>query len=223
MVSGKDAMSSAASARPLVALWSQQHRVILHLLAQLAQGIDWDPNQRRMAVQRVRQRLSRHIQLERHALYPLLRAALEGDPGLLTLPVQGRESSTSAPQQLEQQLRDLLPELTQFLHQAERSPQQLDLDAARRFHHQLRTQFEQEERLLYPLVVRWVSPEAEQQQLRLFYQRLKATLAAPASSSRNSRASLEDWERQAVTRPVLPKEKLRKTLHPTPGVPLVKP
>ncbi|MCJ2543213.1 hemerythrin domain-containing protein [Thermostichus vulcanus] len=207
-------MSSAAPDRPLVTLCAEQHRVILQLLAQLSRATDWDLGQRRTAAQRLRQRLSRHIQLERHALYPLLRSSLNGAPSLHSDPVSGTESLVNSLEHLEQQLRDLLPELTQFLHQAERSPQQLDPAAALRFHHQLRAQFEQEEQILHPLLTRCVSAEAEQQQLRLFHRRLQATLSSRASTTRHRRPSLEELERQAVTRPVLPNEKLSKTLYP---------
>ncbi|MEN9230836.1 MAG: hemerythrin domain-containing protein [Thermostichus sp. DG02_5_bins_236] len=196
-------MSSAASARPLVTLCAEQHRVILQLLAQLSRATDWDLSQRRTTAQRLRQRLSRHIQLERHALYPLLRSCLNRDSSLHSERVSRTKSLVN---HLEQQLRDLLPELTQFLHQAERSPQQLDPTAALRFHHQLCTQFEQEEQILHPVLSRYVSAEAEQQQLRLFHKRLQATLSSHAPTARNRRPSLEELERQAVTRPVLPNE-----------------
>lgn len=202
-------MSSAAPDRPLVTLCARQHRVILHLLAQLSRATDWDLSQRRTAVQRLRQRLSRHIQLERHALYPLLQSALNQDLSLSSDPTDRASETKSFVNQvnrLEQQLRDLLPDLTQFLHQAERSPQQLDPAAALRFYHQLRVQFEQEERILHPLLSRCVSAEAEQKQLRLFHKRLQATLSSHAPLTRKHRPSLEELERQAVTRPVLPNE-----------------
>ncbi|MFT0786627.1 hemerythrin domain-containing protein [Synechococcus sp. H55.10] len=177
----------------LVALCAEQHRVILQFLARLSRASELDLEQRRLWVQRLRQRLSRHIQLERHVLYPLLRTALAADPQL-----------SSQVNGLEQQLRDQIPELTRFLHQAEREPQQLDPSAALHFYRQLRAQFEQEEKLLHPLFAQRVSPAAEQQQLRLFRKRLQAS--APSSAGR--RLNLEEWERQAVTRPVLPRERL---------------
>ncbi|MFS8861063.1 hemerythrin domain-containing protein [Synechococcus sp. B60.1] len=177
----------------LVALCAEQHRVILQFLARLSRASELDLEQRRLWVQRLRQRLSRHIQLERHVLYPLLRTALAADPQL-----------SSQVNGLEQQLRDQIPELTRFLHQAEREPQQLDPSAALHFYRQLRAQFEQEEKLLHPLFAQHVSPAAEQQQLRLFRKRLQAS--APSSAGR--RLNLEEWERQAVTRPVLPRERL---------------
>ncbi|MCF2970719.1 hemerythrin domain-containing protein [Synechococcus sp. Nb3U1] len=188
-------MSSAASTRPLATLCAEQHRVILQLLTRLSQATDWELGQKRTAAQRLRQRLSRHIQLERHALHPLLRSSLNGDPSL-----------HAQLNRQEQQLRDLLPELTHFLHQAERSPQQLDPAVALRFYHQLRDQFQQEEHVLHPLLARCVSAEAEQQQLRLFHRRLQATLSSSSSATQNRRPSLEELERQAVTRPVLPNE-----------------
>ncbi|MFS8886152.1 hemerythrin domain-containing protein [Synechococcus sp. H70.2] len=178
----------------LVALWAEQHRVILQLLARLSRASELDLEQRRLWVQRLRQRLSRHIQLERHALYPLLRAALAAEPRL-----------SSQVEGLEQRMRDQIPELTRFLHQAEREPQQLDPSAALHFYQQLRAQFEQEEKLLHPLFAQRVSPAAEQQQLRLFRKRLQAS--APSSAA-GRRSGLEEWERQAVTRPVLPRERL---------------
>jgi len=187
-------MSSSAPAPTLVALCAEQHRVILQFLTRLSQAPELDLGQRRTCAQRLRQRLSRHIQLERHALYPLLRPPLQGD----------RHLSTQV-DQLEQQLRDLLPELTRFLHQAERAPQHLDPSAALHFHQQLQAQFEQEEQVLHPLFADHVSPEAEQHQLRLFHKRLQATVA-PHTPARNRRSSLEELERQAVTRPVLPNE-----------------
>ncbi|MGQ9837486.1 MAG: hemerythrin domain-containing protein [Cyanobacteriota bacterium] len=204
-------MSSVAPDRPLATLCAGQHRVILQLLARLSRATDWDLNQRRTAAQRLRQRLSRHIQLERHALYPLLQSALNQDPSLHSdsaAPTDWANRAKSLVNQmnrLEQKLRDLLPDLTQFLHQAERSPQQLDPAAALRFYHQLRAQFEQEEQILHPLLS-CVSAEAEQQQLRLFHKRLQATLSSRAPLTRKRRSSLEELERQAVTRPVLPSE-----------------
>ncbi|MFS8854264.1 hemerythrin domain-containing protein [Synechococcus sp. H55.2] len=177
----------------LVALCAEQHRVILQFLARLSRASELDLEQRRLWVQRLRQRLSRHIQLERHVLYPLLRTALAADPQL-----------SSQVNGLEQQLRDQIPELTRFLHQAEREPQQLDPSAALHFYRQLRAQFAQEEQLLPSLFAQRVSPAAEQQQLRLFRKRLQAS--APSSAGR--RLNLEEWERQAVTRPVLPRERL---------------
>ncbi|MFS8901053.1 hemerythrin domain-containing protein [Synechococcus sp. H60.2] len=178
----------------LVALCAEQHRVILQFLARLSRASELDLEQRRLWVQRLRQRLSRHIQLERHVLYPLLRTALAADPQL-----------SSQVNGLEQQLRDQIPELTRFLHQAEREPQQLDPSATLHFYRQLRAQFEQEEKLLHPLFAQRVSPAAEQQQLRLFRKRLQAS--APSSAA-GRRSGLEEWERQAVTRPVLPRERL---------------
>ena len=177
----------------LVALWAEQHRVILQLLARLSRAAELDLEQRRLWVQRLRQRLSRHIQLERHALYPLLRAALAAEPRL-----------SSQVEGLEQRMRDQIPELTRFLHQAEREPQQLDPSAALHFYRQLRAQFEQEEKLLHPLFAQHVSPAAEQQQLRLFRKRLQASVSRSATGRRSS---LEEWERQAVTRPVLTHER----------------
>ncbi len=188
-------MSPSASAGTLVALCAEQHRVTLQFLARLSRAPELDLEQRRLCVQRLRQRLSRHIQLERHAFYPLLRAALAADLHL-----------SAQLDQLEQHLRDQIPELTRFLHQAEREPQQVDPSAAFHFYQQLRAQFEQEEKLLHPLFAQHVSPAAEQQQLRLFRQRLQAS-AASKSSAGSHRAALEKLERQAVTRPVVPHER----------------
>ncbi|MEN9225479.1 MAG: hemerythrin domain-containing protein [Thermostichus sp. HHBFW_bins_43] len=196
-------MSSSAPASTLVALCAEQHRVILRLLTRLSQAADLDLGQRRTYAQKLRQRLSRHIQLERHAFYPLLRPALKGAPHL-SIQLDQLDQS-------EQRLRDLLPDLTRFLHQAERAPQQLDAAAALYFRRQLQAQFEQEEQVLHPLFADHVSPEAEQQQLRLFHKRLQATVA-PQASARNRRPSLEELERQAVTRPVLPNERLWNTV-----------
>ncbi len=187
-------MSPSASAGTLVALCAEQHRVTLQFLARLSRAPELDLEQRRLCVQRLRQRLSRHIQLERHVLYPLLRTALAADPHRI-----------AQIDRLEQHLRDQLPELTRFLHQVEREPQQLDPAAALHFYRQLRAQFEQEEKLLHPLFAQHVSPAAEQQQLRLFRKRLQASAS---SSAAGRRPSLEEWERQAVTRPVLPHERL---------------
>ncbi len=187
-------MSPSASAGTLVALCAEQHRVILQFLAGLSRAAELDLEQRRLWVQRLRQRLSRHIQLERHVLYPLLRTALAADPHRL-----------AQIDRLEQHLRDQIPELTRFLHQGERDPQQLDPAAALHFYRQLRAQFEQEEKLLHPLFAQHVSPAAEQQQLRLFRKRLQASAS---SSAAGRRPSLEELERQAVTRPVLPHERL---------------
>ncbi len=198
VISVMRAMSSTDPARPLAALCSSQHRVILQLLSQLSQATDWDLGQRRTAIQKLRQRLSRHIQLERHALYPLLRSSLDGDA-----------DQCAQINHQEQQLRDLLPQLTCFLHQAERSPQQLDPAVALGFYHQLRVQFQQEEQVLYPLLANCVSAAAEQRQLHLFRRRLQATLSAHSPASRSRRPSLEELERQAVTRPVLPGEQFR--------------
>lgn len=188
-------MSSSASAGTLVALCAEQHRVILQFLTRLSRAAELDLEQRRLYVQRLRQRLSRHIQLERHVLYPLLRSALQGEPHL-SAQMEG----------LEQHLRDQIPELTRFLHQAERTPQQVDPSAALYFYRQLRAQFEQEEKVLHPLFAQHVSPAAEQQQLRLFRRRLQAS-AASNSSADSRRVALEELERQAVTRPVLPNER----------------
>ena len=188
-------MSPSDSAGTLVVLCAEQHRVILQFLARLSRTPELDLEQRRLCVQRLRQRLSRHIQLERHVFYPLLRSALAADPQL-----------SSQVDGLEQQLRDQIPELTRFLHQAERDPQQLDPSAALHFYRQLRAQFEQEEKLLHPLFAQHVSPAAEQQQLRLFRKRLQAS-AASNSSAGSRRAALEEMERQAVTRPVFPNER----------------
>ncbi|MFS8822436.1 hemerythrin domain-containing protein [Synechococcus sp. W60.2] len=187
-------MSPSASAGTLVVLCAEQHRVTLQFLARLSRAPELDLEQRRLCVQRLRQRLSRHIQLERHVLYPLLRTALAADP-----------HRSAQIDRLEQQLRDQIPELTRFLHQAERDPQQLDPTSALHFYRQLRAQFEQEEKLLHPLFAQHVSPAAEQQQLRLFRKRLQASAS---SSAAGRRPSLEEWERQAVTRPVFPHERL---------------
>ncbi len=187
-------MSPSASAGTLVALCAEQHRVTLQFLAGLSRAAELDLEQRRLWVQRLRQRLSRHIQLERHVLYPLLRTALAADTNL-----------SAQIDRLEQHLRDQIPELTRFLHQAERDPQQLDPAAALHFYRQLRAQFEQEEKLLHPLFAQHVSPAAEQQQLRLFRKRLQASAS---SSAAGRRPNLEELERQAVTRPVLPHERL---------------
>ena len=187
-------LTRATSAGTLIALCAEQHRVILQFLTRLSRAPELDLEQRRLCVQRLRQRLSRHIQLERHVLYPLLRSALQGDPHL-----------SDQIERLEQHLRDQIPELTRFLHQAERDPQQLDPTSALHFYRQLRAQFEQEEKLLHPLFAQHVSPAAEQQQLRLFRKRLQASAS---SSAAGRRPSLEEWERQAVTRPVFPHERL---------------
>ncbi len=184
----------ASSGGTLVALCAKQHRVILQAFLHLSRVSQLDLEQRRTSIQKLRQRLSRHIQLERHALYPLLRAALAADTNL-----------SGQIDRLEQHLRDQIPGLTRFLHQAERDPQQLDPAAAFHFYRQLRAQFEQEEKLLHPLFAQHVSPAAEQQQLRLFRKRLQASAS---SSAAGRRPNLEELERQAVTRPVLPHERL---------------
>ena len=188
-------MSPSASAGTLVVLCAEQHRVTLQFLARLSRAPELDLEQRRLCVQRLRQRLSRHIQLERHALYPLLRAALGADPDRLSQ-LDG----------LEQQMRDQIPELTCFLHQAERDPQRLDLGAALHLYQQLRAQFMQEEKVVQPLFAQHVSLEAEEQQLRLFRKRLQASTTFQ-SSANSRRTKMEEWERQAVTRPVLSPER----------------
>jgi hypothetical protein len=189
-------LTRATSAGTLIALCAEQHRVILQFLARLSRAPDLE--QRRLCVQRLRQRLSRHIQLERHVLYPLLRSALQADPHL-----------SDQIERLEQHLRDQIPELTRFLHQSERTPQQVDPSAALHFYRQLRAQFDQEEKILilHPLFAQHVSPEAEQQQLRLFRKRLQAS-AASNRSAHSRRVALNELERQAITRPVLPNERL---------------
>ncbi|ABD03587.1 MULTISPECIES: hemerythrin domain-containing protein [unclassified Synechococcus] len=189
-------LTRATSAGTLIALCAEQHRVILQFLTRLSRAPELDLEQRRLCVQRLRQRLSRHIQLERHVLYPLLRSALQGDPHL-----------SDQIERLEQHLRDQIPELTRFLHQSERTPQQVDPSAALHFYRQLRAQFDQEEKILHPLFAQHVSPEAEQQQLRLFRKRLQAS-AASNRSAHSRRVALNELERQAITRPVLPNERL---------------
>ena len=179
-------MASSPAGGTLVGLWANQHRVILQAFLNLSRASQLDLEQ---------QRLSRHIQLERHALYPLLRAALGADPDRLSQ-LDG----------LEQQMRDQIPELTCFLHQAERDPQRLDLGAALHLYQQLRAQFMQEEKVVQPLFAQHVSLEAEEQQLHLFHKRLQASTTFQ-SSANSRRTKMEEWERQAVTRPVLSPER----------------
>jgi hemerythrin-like domain-containing protein len=188
-------VASSPAGGTLVGLWANQHRVILQAFLNLSRASQLDLEQQRLFVQRLRQRLSRHIQLERHALYPLLRAALGVDPDRLSQ-LDG----------LEQQMRDQIPELTCFLHQAERDPQRLDLGAALHLYQQLRAQFMQEEKVVQPLFAQQVSLEAEEQQLRLFRKRLQASTTFQ-SSANSRRTKMEEWERQAVTRPVLSPER----------------
>jgi hypothetical protein len=99
-----------------------------------------------------------------------------------------------------------IPELTCFLHQAERDPQRLDLGAALHLYQQLRAQFMQEEKVVQPLFAQHVSLEAEEQQLHLFRKRLQASTTFQ-SSANSRRTKMEEWERQAVTRPVLSPER----------------
>jgi hemerythrin-like domain-containing protein len=188
-------VASSPAGGTLVGLWANQHRVILQAFLNLSRASQLDLEQQRLFVQRLRQRLSRHIQLERHALYPLLRAALGADPDRLSQ-LDG----------LEQQMRGQIPELTCFLHQAERDPQRLDLGAALHLYQQLRAQFMQEEKVVQPLFAQHVSLEAEEQQLRLFRKRLQASTTFQ-SSANSRRTKMEEWERQAVTRPVLSPER----------------
>lgn len=54
-------MASSPAGGTLVGLWANQHRVILQAFLNLSRASQLDLEQQRLFVQRLRQRLSRHI------------------------------------------------------------------------------------------------------------------------------------------------------------------
>ncbi|MEN9204890.1 MAG: hemerythrin domain-containing protein [Thermostichales cyanobacterium SZTDM-1c_bins_54] len=159
----------------LIYLCEQQHRQILNLARQVVEAYRSGaalPDKVHI-VKQLRQRLSRHIQLERHALFPLMRRYTAGDEWV------GRRVK-----QLEQAVQQLIPMATLFLHEAEQHPERGHLPAAENFFQDLRHQFIQEEKNLHLLYLRLVPPQDEAVQLENFKQRLLATVAANTGSHR---------------------------------------
>lgn len=202
-------MVSASATRPLLTLCKGQHHIILELLHRLTgpEEPQLDRDKRLQIVQSVRQRLSRHLQLMRHGFYPPLRQ-------------QGSED-----QELESQIKHfeeatakLVPQATQFLHQAERNPGESCQSKATEMYRKLKSHFQIEQQQLHVLYSQHVPLALEQKQLQIFRKRLLVTLSrdtsVPAHSSNNadprtpSTRRPTDWEldREAITRPVLPGE-----------------
>ncbi|MDX2273317.1 MAG: hemerythrin domain-containing protein [Cyanobacteriota bacterium] len=192
----------SSSPRTLVHLCEGQHQDVLDLLYPLTQASSqtWSPQDRLLQVQRLRQRLSRHLQLERHAFYPPLRQQTAADAEL------SRQLEAC-----EQGMSKLLPQAIGFLHEAERNPGYSWTQAASSLYQKLAAQFEWENRQLHPLFLQYVPLPLEQKQLKLFRRRLLATVsqhtqATPLPcnelSSLPSRPSVMELDRQAITQPV---------------------
>jgi len=159
----------------LIYLCEQQHRHILSLSRQVVEAYRSGatlPDKVNL-IKQLRQRLSRHIQLERHALFPLIHRYTAGDEWV------GRRV-----QQLQQSIQQLIPSATLFLHEVQRHPERQHLKAAENFFQDLRHQFIQEEKNLHLLYLRLVPPKDEAEQLQVFKQRLLATVAANTGSHR---------------------------------------
>jgi len=159
----------------LIYLCEQQHRQILNLSRQVVESYRSGATlpDKVTVIKQLRQRLSRHIQLERHALFPLMHRYTAGDEWV------GRRVK-----QLEQAIQQLIPSATLFLHEVQQHPERGHLPAADNFCQDLRHQFIQEEKNLHLLYLRLVPPQDEAAQLETFKQRLLATVAANTGSHR---------------------------------------
>ncbi|GAB4213418.1 MAG: hypothetical protein OHK0012_09510 [Synechococcales cyanobacterium] len=159
----------------LIYLCEQQHRQILNLGRQVTEAyrVGLSLPEKVQLIKQLRSRLSRHIQLERHALFPLMYRYTAGD-----------EWISRRVKQLEQSVQQIIPKAVLFLHEAEQFPDRPHLQAAQDFIQDLRYQFIQEEKHLHLLYLRLVPPKDEQEQLNLYKQRLLATVAANTGSHR---------------------------------------
>jgi hypothetical protein len=199
-------MPADLTTRKLTALCQHQHANVLNLLSHLieTQGRLLSTEDRLQTVRLLRQRLSRHIQIERHALFPPLRQQAAQNTAL-SLQID----------QLEQGMATILPDAILFLHRAERNPDQPYAHEARVLYRRLKAQFELEEKQLYPLFCHFVPVWLEEKQMRLFRQRLQLTVSRSSktspvtripqslqSSAAMRRPTAEEMDRQAITRPV---------------------
>ncbi len=217
-------MVSASTARPLLTLCKGQHYTILELLHRLT-GPE-EPKLKRESrlqiIQNLRQRLSRHLQLMRHGFYPPLRQQSSGN-GELTLQIKRFEEATAK----------LIPQATQFLHQAERHPGQSCQGKAIEMYQKLQAHFEIEQSQLHELYKQHVPVALEQKQLQIFRKRLMATVSrdtsVPVPINKESapkketapkpqpprRPTVQELDREAITRPVFPGETFWPTVSPT--------
>lgn len=214
-------MVSASAARPLLTLCKGQHYTILELLHRLT-GPE-EPKLKREArlqiIRNLRQRLSRHLQLMRHGFYPPLRQQ-STDNGELALQIKLFEEATAK----------LIPQATQFLHQAERNPGQSCQGKAIEMYQKLQAHFEIEQSQLHGLYIRHVPVAQEQKQLQIFRKRLLATVSRdtsipvpikdtapkqdPTPPKTPPRRSVEELDREAITRPVFPGETFWPSVSP---------
>ncbi len=195
-------LADQLSDRPLLTLCQTQHLQVLDLLEQFLALAD-DPSLREArldVVQQLRQRLSRHVQLMRHGFYPPLRKLVQ-DNSTLNQKVTEFEDASAA----------IVPVATDFLHQAERSPELTYHQEAGQLYQKLRSHFETEQNQLHPLFARYVPLKKEQKQLDFFRKRLEMTVAQDPSSPTTvppRRPTAEELDRQAITRPVRPGENI---------------
>lgn len=217
-------MASASAARPLLTLCKSQHYTILALLHRLTGPEEprLERGKRLQIIQNLRQKLSRHLQLMRHGFYPPLRQQAEGNQPL-QLQIKRFEEATAK----------LIPQATQFLHQAERHPGQSCQGRAIEMYQKLQAHFDMEQKHLHTLYSRHVPITLEQKQLQIFRKRLMATVSRdtsvpvpiaqkpPVRRTTSAplpippRPSVQELDREAITRPVFPGETLWPTVTPS--------
>ncbi len=197
-------MSTDLANRPLVTLCRTQHFQVLELLQQLI-SLGEDPavrEERLEIVQQLRQRLSRHIQLMRHGFYPSLREQASAD-----------EMFERKISQFEEAMTTLLPTVIGFLHQAERNPEQGYPKQCQLLHQKLSAHFEKEQKQLHVLFARHVPLKREEWHLKVFRKRLEVTVSQDPNYTGpiqppSRRPTVEELDRQAITRPVRPGESI---------------
>jgi hypothetical protein len=198
-------MSSTLTERPLLKTCHHQQGVILKLIQQLT-GIEEPqlPSKNRLQIiQHLRQKLSRHVQMMRHAVYPSLHKSISTQP-TLTDQVTHIEKATAA----------LVPQVTEFLYRVELSPEQSCQSEANTINELLKSYFEKETLQLYPIYIQNVPVDREERHFHLFQKRLKVTVnnyktaASPAKTIPDPYPTAEDLDREAITRPILPGETL---------------
>lgn len=199
-------MSCNVTERPLLSACCQQQEIILKLIQQLT-GTE-EPQlpsaSRLQIIQHLRQKLSRHVQMMRHAVYPSLHKSIS-DQTTLADQATHIEKATAA----------LVPQATEFLHRAELAPEQSCQQEANTIDQILRAYFEKENLHLYPMYRQYVPVDREERHFLLFQKRLKLTAnpevkgdRAPAKTIPDPYPTAEDLDREAITRPVLPGETL---------------
>ncbi len=190
--------------RPLITLCRGQHYNVLDLLRQLikSESSPESEAERRKIVQNLRQRLSRHLQLMRHVFFPPLHRMAQVDQML------GRRVK-----HFEDAMNALLPRVTTFIHASERYPQRIDFREARSIMGLLKANFEQQQRHLHVLYMRHVPKGMEQHQLKVFRDRLMATVAKHGPARDTVSAPVKISPQPAATPPA-PAQSRQTAIHP---------